>query len=121
MIVLFVGWCKMTPYILLAVSWCNTNPLYLGFISRLQALDRDDPEREKEIYITVIAEDNGYPQLSDACTMKITVEDINDNEPMFDRVVSSKTILHLDVLLIIIYDRHTTHSKKFYIGTNSIR
>ncbi|KAI5705756.1 hypothetical protein M8J75_001445 [Diaphorina citri] len=57
-----------------------------GIVKTLYALDRDDPEREKEIYITVIAEDNGTPQLSDACTMKITVEDINDNEPMFDRV-----------------------------------
>uniref|UniRef100_A0A8D8QW96 DE-cadherin n=2 Tax=Cacopsylla melanoneura TaxID=428564 RepID=A0A8D8QW96_9HEMI len=59
---------------------------HTGMIKTIYALDRDDPEREKEIYITVIAEDNGIPQLSDACTMKITVEDINDNEPMFDRV-----------------------------------
>lgn len=63
-----------------------------GIIRTKYPLDRDDPEREKEIYITVIAEDNGTPQLSDACTMKITVEDINDNEPMFDRVIYEELV-----------------------------
>lgn len=57
--------------------------------SRLQMLDWDEPSREKEIYVTVRATDNGRPQLDDTCTFKIIVEDINDNPPTFDKVVST--------------------------------
>lgn len=53
-----------------------------------QIFDHDEPSREKEAYITVRASDNGQPQLDDACTIKILIEDINDNQPVFDKVVS---------------------------------
>lgn len=49
--------------------------------------DRDEPSREKEVYLTVRATDNGRPQLDDVCTVKVTIEDINDNSPVFDKVV----------------------------------
>lgn len=50
-------------------------------------LDRDEPAREKEAYLTVLATDNGRPQLDDVCTFKVTIEDVNDNAPVFDKVV----------------------------------
>lgn len=55
----------------------------------VQIFDHDEPSREKEAYITVRASDNGQPQLDDACTIKILIEDINDNQPVFDKVVST--------------------------------
>ncbi|XP_075221903.1 DE-cadherin-like [Lycorma delicatula] len=48
--------------------------------------DRDEPSREKEVYLTVRATDNGRPRLDDVCTIKVTIEDINDNTPVFDKV-----------------------------------
>ena len=50
-------------------------------------MDRDEPAREKEAYLTVLATDNGRPQLDDVCTFKVTIEDVNDNAPVFDKVV----------------------------------
>ncbi|XP_012537254.1 DE-cadherin isoform X1 [Monomorium pharaonis] len=58
-----------------------------GLIKTLQVLDRDEPAREKEFYLTVLATDNGRPQLDDVCTFKVTIEDVNDNPPAFDKVV----------------------------------
>ncbi|XP_050595073.1 DE-cadherin isoform X1 [Bombus affinis] len=58
-----------------------------GLIRTTQVLDRDEPAREKEAYLTVLATDNGKPQLDDVCTFKVTIEDVNDNGPVFDKVV----------------------------------
>lgn len=58
-----------------------------GLIRTTQILDRDEPAREKEAYLTVLATDNGRPQLDDVCTFKVTIEDVNDNSPVFDKVV----------------------------------
>ncbi|XP_050072812.1 DE-cadherin-like [Anopheles maculipalpis] len=57
-----------------------------GEITTGHIFDRDEPIREKEIYITVRATDNGRPRLDDVCTFKVTILDINDNPPMFDKV-----------------------------------
>jgi hypothetical protein len=57
--------------------------------------DRDEPTREKEVYLTVRATDNGHPPLDDACTIKVIIEDINDNSPVFDKVVSDMSIAKL--------------------------
>ncbi|XP_058809964.1 DE-cadherin isoform X2 [Phymastichus coffea] len=57
-----------------------------GLIRTTHAHDRDEPAREKEVYLTVLATDNGRPQLDDVCTFKVTIEDINDNAPVFDKV-----------------------------------
>ena len=59
-----------------------------GVIAISNPIDRDDNKRNKIIYLTVRVVDNGKPVLDDVCTFKITVEDINDNEPFFDKVVS---------------------------------
>jgi len=57
-----------------------------GEIRTRHMFDRDEPSREKEVYLTVRATDNGRPQLDDVCTIKVTIEDINDNPPVFDKV-----------------------------------
>lgn len=44
------------------------------------------------MYVTVRATDNGRPQLDDVCTFKITIEDINDNPPIFDKVKYEQSI-----------------------------
>lgn len=56
-----------------------------GDIYTAYSFDRDEPIREKEVYITVRATDNGRPPLDDVCTFKVTIEDINDNAPVFDK------------------------------------
>lgn len=63
----------------------NINPS-TGVITTRHMFDRDEPSREKEVYLTVRATDNGRPQLDDVCTIKVTIEDINDNSPVFDKV-----------------------------------
>ncbi|RZF45194.1 hypothetical protein LSTR_LSTR009965 [Laodelphax striatellus] len=57
-----------------------------GIITTTQMLDRDEPSREKEFYLTVRATDNGFPPLDDVCTVRVLIEDINDNKPLFDKV-----------------------------------
>ena len=62
-----------------------------GLIRTTRVLDRDEPAREKEAYLTVLGTDNGKSQLDDVCTFKVTIKDINDNAPVFDKVVSAST------------------------------
>ncbi|XP_050545953.1 DE-cadherin isoform X3 [Daktulosphaira vitifoliae] len=57
-----------------------------GEITTKYMFDRDEPTREKEVYVTVRATDNGKPHLDDVCTIKVTIEDENDNSPVFDKV-----------------------------------
>lgn len=56
-----------------------------GRITTIHRFDRDEPIRDKMVYITVRATDNGLPALDDVCTFKVTIEDINDNPPIFDK------------------------------------
>lgn len=63
-----------------------------GLITTTQMLDRDEPAREKEAYLTVLATDNGKPQLDDVCTFKVTIEDVNDNSPVFDKVAYTESV-----------------------------
>lgn len=57
-----------------------------GEITTNTLFDRDEvTSRQKEMYITVIAADNGRPPLFDVCTFKIIINDINDNQPLFDK------------------------------------
>lgn len=62
--------------------------------------DRDEPTREKEVYLTVRATDNGKPHLDDVCTIKVTIQDENDNSPVFDKVVSFKIII---IIIVYVY------------------
>ncbi|XP_026332342.1 DE-cadherin isoform X2 [Hyposmocoma kahamanoa] len=63
-----------------------------GIITTVDIFDHDEPAREKEVYITVRATDNGQPELDDACTIKIKIEDINDNQPVFDKVTYMESV-----------------------------
>ena len=47
--------------------------------------NRDEPDREKLVYVTVKATDQGRPQLEDVCTLAVRIVDKNDNAPVFDR------------------------------------
>lgn len=42
--------------------------------------------------MTVRATDNGRPPLDDVCTFKVTIEDINDNPPVFDKIKYEQSI-----------------------------
>ena len=57
----------------------NKKPIFL------QVFNRDEPDREKLVHVTVKASDNGRPQLEDVCTLKVRVKDRNDSKPIFDR------------------------------------
>lgn len=57
----------------------NSGSLYLK-----ESLDREIRDR---YVIVIVARDNGSPSLSATCTVKISVLDVNDNDPKFDRRV----------------------------------
>ena len=50
-----------------------------------QVFNRDEPDREKLVHVTVKASDKGRPQLEDVCTLAVKIKDKNDNAPVFDR------------------------------------
>ena len=50
-----------------------------------KVFDRDEPERDKLVLVTVMARDQGNPPLEDFCTIAVKIRDINDNPPIFDR------------------------------------
>lgn len=56
-----------------------------GVIVTAHTFDRDEPIHEKAVYVTVQATDNGRPPLDDVCTFPVTIEDINDNPPVFNK------------------------------------
>ncbi|XP_066158590.1 DE-cadherin [Euwallacea fornicatus] len=71
--------------------------------------DRDEPFRQKEMYVTVQATDNGRPPLSDICTFKVTITDINDNIPQLDQQsyyanVAEDLKVNSEVMRIFAYD-----------------
>ncbi|RZB41083.1 DE-cadherin, partial [Asbolus verrucosus] len=71
--------------------------------------DRDEPARQKELYLTVRALDDGRPQLADICAFKVTVTDINDNSPGFDQQeynakVSEDLTENNEVMRVFAYD-----------------
>ncbi|XP_055381774.1 DE-cadherin [Condylostylus longicornis] len=76
-----------------------------GVITTSHIFDRDEPIHEKEVYITVQATDNGRPPLDDVCTFKVTIEDINDNPPVFNKakyeeLMSEDTLVNRVVMRI---------------------
>lgn len=58
-----------------------------GVIMTSHTFDRDEPIHEKFVFVTVQATDNGLPPLDDVCTFNVTIEDINDNPPVFNKAV----------------------------------
>jgi hypothetical protein len=80
-----------------------------GEITTNVPFDRDEPARQKELYVTVRAVDDGRPELADICTFKVTVTDINDNLPSFDQLeysakVSEDLPENSEVLRVFAYD-----------------
>ncbi|KRT83191.1 Cadherin [Oryctes borbonicus] len=80
-----------------------------GEITTATFFDRDEPSRQKEVYLTVRANDNGWPVLADICTFKITIKDINDNPPQLDKLkneasVSEDLKIDREVMRVFAYD-----------------
>lgn len=61
-----------------------------GLISTIQSLDR---EIQEAVGLRVVAQDLGEPPLSATCLVSITVEDVNDNEPIFWRQVYNASLV----------------------------
>lgn len=60
----------------------------VSFLMNFFPFSSDEPQ----VYVTVRATDNGRPALDDVCTFKVTIEDINDNPPVFDKVKYEQSI-----------------------------
>ncbi|XP_006232597.1 protocadherin-23 isoform X2 [Rattus norvegicus] len=60
-----------------------------GLISTTRALDR---EVQETVELRVVAQDLGEPPLSATCLVSISVDDVNDNEPVFRRQVYNVTV-----------------------------
>ncbi|CAG9855473.1 unnamed protein product [Phyllotreta striolata] len=80
-----------------------------GQLTTIQPFDRDEPLRQKELYVTVQAIDNGIPPLADICTFTVTITDINDNAPQLDKVeyntqVSEDLKINSEVMRVFAYD-----------------
>ncbi|XP_056135724.1 protocadherin-23 [Lampris incognitus] len=66
-----------------------------GLVTTAAMLDR---EREMELWFLVVAVDGGEPALSSTATVTVLVEDINDNEPVFQQHLYSVSIPeHTDI------------------------
>lgn len=60
-----------------------------GLISTIRTLDR---EVQEAVELKVVAQDLGEPPLSATCLVSIIVDDVNDNEPVFQRQVYNITL-----------------------------
>ncbi|OQV12981.1 Protein dachsous [Hypsibius exemplaris] len=56
------------------------DPPFSGIVKTNMVLDREIVESYK---LTIVARDNGKPRRSASCTLKITIIDVNDNQPVF--------------------------------------
>ncbi|XP_054451773.1 protocadherin-23 [Pteronotus mesoamericanus] len=61
-----------------------------GLISTTRSLDR---EVQEAVELRVVVQDLGEPPLSATCLVSITVDDVNDNEPIFWRQVYNATVV----------------------------
>ncbi|XP_068583246.1 protocadherin-23 [Cebidichthys violaceus] len=66
-----------------------------GLVTTAAALDR---ETQTEVWFLVVAADGGEPALSSTATVTVLVEDVNDNEPVFQQQLYNVSIPeHSDV------------------------
>ncbi|XP_070846637.1 protocadherin-23-like [Chaetodon trifascialis] len=66
-----------------------------GLVTTAAALDR---ETQMEVWFLVVAADGGEPSLSSTATVTVLVEDVNDNEPVFQQQLYNVSIPeHSDV------------------------
>ena len=68
----------------------STNDLFAidpetGWLTTKVVFNRDEPDHEELVHVTVKASDNGHPKKEDVCTMIVKVKDRNDNKPVFDK------------------------------------
>lgn len=56
------------------------DPPFSGIVKTNIVLDR---EIRDTYYLTIIATDDGSPQLTGTCTLRISIIDVNDNQPVF--------------------------------------
>ncbi|XP_043205387.1 DE-cadherin-like isoform X2 [Amphibalanus amphitrite] len=56
-----------------------------GRLTTSKKFNRDAPDHEKSLRVIVKASDKGTPSLEGTCVFMVTVLDINDNPPMFDK------------------------------------
>lgn len=77
-----------------------------GLVTTAAMLDR---EREVEVWFLVVAVDGGEPALSSTATVTVVVEDVNDNEPVFQQQLYNVSIPeHADIgscFLQVCWDR----------------
>ncbi|XP_047222516.1 protocadherin-23 [Girardinichthys multiradiatus] len=66
-----------------------------GLVTTAAVLDR---ETQMEVWFLVLAEDGGEPSLSSTATVTVLVEDVNDNEPVFQQQLYNVSIPeHMDI------------------------
>lgn len=63
-----------------------------GVVTTAYVFDRDEPAHEKEAYIMVRATVAGRQLLDSVCAFKVTIKDINDNAPFFNRIKYNEMI-----------------------------
>ncbi|XP_076001821.1 protocadherin-23 [Genypterus blacodes] len=60
-----------------------------GLVTTAATLDR---EREVEVWLLVVAVDGGEPALSSTTTVTVVIEDVNDNDPVFQQQLYNVSI-----------------------------
>lgn len=71
-----------------ALHWFQIDSLS-GLITTAGPLDR---ENSQQVSLTVLAKDNGLPPLNSTTVVTVTINDANDNRPMFSQDVYNKTL-----------------------------
>ena len=69
-------------------DWFDIEPDTGTIVTRAHVDCETDPEPR----VTVVASDHGTPSLSSSATVKIAIQDINDNEPIFDQTFYNATL-----------------------------
>lgn len=71
-----------------SLRWFQIDSLS-GLITTAGLLDRENSE---QVSLTVLAKDNGVPQLNSTTVVNVTINDANDNRPIFSQDVYNKTL-----------------------------
>ncbi|KAF7659578.1 hypothetical protein LDENG_00296480 [Lucifuga dentata] len=84
----------VNSYVTYSILKSNQNSLInidpeSGLVTTAATLDR---EREMEMWFLVVAVDGGEPALSSTATVTVMVEDVNDNEPVFQQQLYNVSI-----------------------------